>query len=135
MLPTIKKKDRPVTTAQPTHLHHQAIGWFQATSMVPATYRIKDSQLIVPPFKLEKYGQIYNNPVELIVDIRSLRPGQYRIVAVQNFHVEDSNPNLNECLGGVFLAAKRADGTWEEPETFPCECCTLKILGHVHVKP
>jgi hypothetical protein len=89
----------------------------------------------VLPFRIEKHGQIFINPMELTIDLRSVRPSRYRVVAVHNFQVEDRNPNLNECLGGVFLAAQRADGTWEEPESFPVECRTLEVLGYVDVEP
>jgi hypothetical protein len=55
------------------------------------------------------------------------------VVAVQNFHVEDRNPDLRECVGGVFLAGLRSDGTWEEPESFPVECRALEVLATVEV--
>jgi hypothetical protein len=97
--------------------------------------QVNESILIVAPFRIEKHGQTFVNPVELKIDLSSVRPGRYRVVAVHNFQVEDRNPNLSECLGGVFLAGRRADGTWEEPESFPVECRTLAVLGHVDVAP
>ena len=126
-----KKKLSPDTT----QLNSLPNGTSRATFMEPVTYWIEKSRLIVPPFKIEKYGQIYINPVELIIKLRNLRPGPYRVIAVHNFHVEDSNPNLKECLGGIFLAAKLADEKWEEPEKFPVECRSLQTLGYIHVKP
>jgi hypothetical protein len=42
-----------------------------------------------------------------------------------------ANPDLRACIAGVFLAARRADGSWEEPERFPIECRTLAVLGEV----
>jgi hypothetical protein len=55
------------------------------------------------------------------------------VLAVQNFHVEDTNPNLDECLAGVFLAGARDDRRWEEPEAFPVECRKLALLAHLEV--
>ena len=98
-------------------------------------FQVRGSALIVSPFRIEKYGQTFINPAELTIDLRSVRPGRYQVIAVHNFQVEDRNPNLDECLGGVFLAARRADGTWEEPESFPVECRTLEVLGYVDVGP
>jgi hypothetical protein len=103
------------------------------TSTGSTTFQVRGWLLVVPPFRIEKYGQTFINPVELRIDLRSVRPGRYRIVAVHNFQVEDRNPNLDEALGGIFLAARRADGSWEEPESFPVECRTLEVLGHVDV--
>lgn len=104
------------------------------TSTESTTFQVRDWLLIVPPFRIEKHGQTFINPVELRIDLRSVRPGRYRVVAVHNFQVEDRNPNLDECLGGVFLAGQRGDGSWEEPESFPVECRTLEVLGHVKVE-
>ena len=103
---------------------------FRATSSVPL--RLREATLIVPPFRIERHGLIYRSPADLQIDLSGLRPGTYRVVAVQNFHVEDCNPRLEECAAGVFLAARVADG-WEEPETFPVECRTLEVLGYVQV--
>ncbi len=95
--------------------------------------QVRDSVLIVPPFRIQKHGQTFINPMELKIDLRSVRPGRYRVVAVHNFQVEDRNPNLDECLGGVFLASYRADGTWEQPEKFPIECRSLDTLVYVDI--
>ena len=89
--------------------------------------------LVLPPFRIEKHGQIFRSPDELRIDLASVRPGRYRVIAVHNFHVEDRNPNLRECLTGVFLAGRRGDGTWEEPEAFPIECRSLAVLGELEV--
>jgi len=103
--------------------------------MESITLQIRDGALIVPPFRIEKYNQSFINPAELTIDLRTVKPGRYRVIAVHNFQVEDQNPKLNECLGGVFLASQRADGEWEEPEAFPVECRTLKVLRLLEVGP
>lgn len=58
----------------------------------------------------------------------------YRVLAVQNFWAEDCNPDLSEALAGVFLARRRADDAWEEPENWPVECRTLATLGYIDVR-
>ncbi|HXV58562.1 MAG TPA: hypothetical protein VD704_11905 [Gaiellaceae bacterium] len=103
--------------------------------MAPIQLRLRDGALVVPPFRLRKHGQTYASRAELLLELGALRPGAYRLVAVQNFHVEDSSPRLEECAAGVFLARRRADGRWEEPERFPVECRTLALLGYVEVGP
>jgi hypothetical protein len=60
-------------------------------------------------------------------------PGRYRVLAVHNFHVEDRNDRLDEAVAGLFLAAWRSDGAWEEPERFPVECRNLQVLAVVDV--
>jgi hypothetical protein len=87
----------------------------------------------VPPFRIERWGQIYVNDAELDIDLSVVADGLYRILAVHNFHVEDRNPNLGECVAGIFLAGRRCDGAWEEPERFPVECRSLRLLATVEV--
>ncbi len=87
----------------------------------------------MPPFRLERNGQTYTSATELEIDLTTVRPGRYRVLAVQNFHVEDTNPNLDECIAGVFLAGARGDRRWEEPEAFPVECRKLALLAHLDV--
>lgn len=125
----------PVRTPTSTPMRSPPTGRSLATSTEPTTFQVRGFVLIVSPFRIQKYGQTFINPAELTIDLRSVRPGRYQVIAVHNFQVEDRNPNLNECLGGVFLAARRADGTWEEPESFPVECRTLEVLGYVDVGP
>jgi hypothetical protein len=95
--------------------------------------RLIGRTMLVPPFRLEKHGQAYVSRSELVVDLIALRPGVYRVVAVQNFHVEDRSPALDECAAGVFLAARAGHGGWEQPETFPAECRTLAVIGYLQV--
>lgn len=95
--------------------------------------RLRGRTVIVPPFRLEKHGQAYVSQAELEIDLEPVRPGAYRVLAVQNFHVEDANPDLEQCAAGVFLARRRRDGTWEEAEAFPVECRTLAVLAHLEV--
>jgi hypothetical protein len=85
--------------------------------------------LTIPPLRIEDRGQTFLSRAEISIDLSALVPGQYLIVAVQNFHVEDRNPNLSESATGIFLAARRTDGRWSEPETYPIECRALMVLG------
>jgi hypothetical protein len=94
---------------------------------------LRDRTLVVPPFRVERHGQAYTSGAELEIDLAGVRPGRYRVLAVQNFHVEDTNPNLDECVAGVFLAGARGDRRWEEPEAFPVECRKLALLAHLEV--
>lgn len=89
--------------------------------------------LQVPPFRIERHGQVYASDAELQIDLSIVAEGVYRVVAVHNFQVEDRNPDLDECVGGVFLAGLRSDGTWEEPERFPVECRALGFLATIEV--
>ena len=62
-------------------------------------------------------------------------PDVYRVLAVQNFWIEDDNPDLSQAIAGVFLARRRTDGEWQEPENWPIECRTLAASGlrrHTH---
>jgi hypothetical protein len=90
--------------------------------------------LQVPPFRIERHGLVYASDAELQIDLSIVSDGIYRVLAVHNFHVEDRNRNLDECVGGIFLAGLRRDGTWEEPERFPVECRALGILATVEVR-
>jgi hypothetical protein len=105
---------------------------FPATSSAPPL-RLSGTLLEVPPFRLELLGQVFVNDVQLEIDLSLVDEGVYRILVVHNFHVEDRNPNLDECIGGVFLARRRRDGSWEEPERFPVECRALALLGVIEV--
>jgi hypothetical protein len=88
---------------------------------------------VVPPFRISRDRQEYLSRTELRIDLGAVQPGAYRVIAVHNFQVEDRNPNLDECVAGVFLAARRADGSWQEPEAFPVECRSVAVLGYVEV--
>lgn len=92
--------------------------------------KVHGSVLTVPPFRIEKFGQIYINPQELLIDLRKIKSGIYRVVAVHNFQVEDCNPNLRECLAGIFLAGQ-VGGKWEEPESRSIECRTVEVLAFI----
>lgn len=90
--------------------------------------RIHDSILTVPPFKIEKHKLIYINPLPLKIDINILPAAVSRIVIVHNFQVEDCNPDLQECLAGIFFTGQ-VNGQWEQPEDYPVECRTIEIIG------
>jgi hypothetical protein len=94
---------------------------------------IKDSKFMAPVFRLDKYGQRFINPRELEIDLTGLKTGEYRVAAVHNFQAEDNNPNLDECLTGIFIAGLRPNGKWEEPENYPFECRTIEILGYFSI--
>jgi hypothetical protein len=101
--------------------------------MPPIPLRLLGWTLVVPPFRLERHGLAYVSPAELEIDLEPVRPGAYRVLAVQSFHVEDTSPDLERCAAGVFLARRRSGGRWEEPEAFPVECRTLGVLGYLEV--
>lgn len=106
---------------------------FQAISSAPVRCRLKAGALIVPPFRLTHHRLHYLSANEIRIDLASVAPGHYQVLAVHNFHVEDRNPRLDECVAAVFLAARRSDGQWEEAERFPMECRTLVSLGELVV--
>lgn len=106
---------------------------FRVTSSAPVRCRLRAGVLTVPPFRLARHGLQYVGAAEVRIDLSQLAPGRYRVLAVHNFHVEDRNPCLNECVAAVFLAARRSDGEWEQPERFPMECRALAVLGVLDV--
>jgi hypothetical protein len=101
--------------------------------MAQTTIQVSGTTLVVPPFRIEKHGQTYLTRSELRIDLSCVEPGPYRVVAVHNFLVEDRSPDLRECIAGVFLARRRSDGRWQEPEAMPLECRSLAVLGYVDV--
>jgi hypothetical protein len=106
---------------------------FRAISSPPVRCRLEKATLIVPPFRLTLHRLHYVNASEIRVDLASVAAGRYRVLGVHNFHIEDRNPCLDECVAAVFLAARRGDGAWEEPERFPMECRNLAVLGELRV--
>jgi len=95
--------------------------------------RLRGRTLLVPPFRITRHRSTYISATEFEIDLANVAPGRYRVLAVHNFHVEDCNPRLDECVAGLFFAARRADGNWEEPERFPIECRTLQVLAVIDV--
>jgi len=73
-------------------------------------------------------------PRELKIDLRRLEPDVYQVLAVQDFWVEDCNPNLHEYVAAIFLARRTTEGRWEEPENWPVECRTLSLLGYLDTR-
>lgn len=106
---------------------------YRVTCTGPVRCLLEGSVLEVAPFRLSLARQSYLSPRPIRIDLAGVEPGSYRIVAVHNFHVEDRNPRLDECVAGVFLAARLDGGGWEEPERFPVECRALAVLGEVEV--
>jgi hypothetical protein len=90
--------------------------------------RIDNSVLIIPPFKISRNKLIYVNPLPLKIDMHILATAVSRIVVVHNFQVEDCNPDLQECLAGIFFAGL-INGQWEQPEDYPVECRTIEVVG------
>lgn len=95
----------------------------------PPVARLEKATLVIPPFRLRRLGQCYVQQQALRIDLASLEPDRYRIVVVQNFWVEDTNPDLDECLAGIFLARRRRDGDWEAAENWPVECRSIACIG------
>lgn len=91
--------------------------------------RLEEAALVIPPFRLHDLGQCFIQHDELRIDLTSLEPDRYRIVVVQNFWIEDANPDLDECLAGIFLARRRCDGHWEAAENWPVECRSIACIG------
>ena len=106
----------------------------QAISLGGITIQIEKQTMIFLPFLIKKFGNEYASREDIIIDLNQLHPGRYRIVAVHNFQSEDLNPNLNQCLAGIFLSARLSNQTWQEPETFPCECRALSVLGTLEIE-
>lgn len=90
--------------------------------------KVHNGLLYVPPFKIEKYGHIFISPQELAIDLRKINAGFYSIIVVHNFQAEDRNPNLRECLAGIYLA-RHVGGKREEPENYPIECREIETVA------
>lgn len=101
-----------------------------AISSLPVPW-LEAGTLIVPPFRIRLGRQCFVQRSALRIDLSRIEPDLYRIIAVQNFWVEDHNPDLEECQGAVFLARRCADGQWEAPENWPVECRTVALLAHL----
>jgi len=89
--------------------------------------------LTVEPFTIRRYGQAFVLSERLTIDLRQVRAGDYRVVAVHNFHVEDDGVDLDRCIAGVFLAGRVGDG-WEDPHRYPVECRTVGVLAELEVR-
>ena len=94
--------------------------------------RVDATRLYVAPFRIDRWGQRYVSHGEIEVDLATLAPTLYRIVAVHNFRIEDRNPNLDECPAAIFLA-RQVEGRWEEAEDHPVECRSVAVLGQLDV--
>lgn len=95
--------------------------------------KVHRSSLVVPPFRMAKYGHIYICPQEIVVDLKKLPDGFYRIVVVHNFQDEDRNPNLTECLAGIYLA-RQGDRILDEPECHPVECRSIETIAYLDTR-
>ncbi|HEY2562018.1 MAG TPA: hypothetical protein VGI48_20110 [Caldimonas sp.] len=128
-------KKNPVRTANPIGAARprRPAGGAPAISS-PPSLRLDGWTIRIAPFSIQRGSRSYATDAEIAVDLRALDPGRYRLVAVHNFHVEDRNPRLDECVAGVFVAGRRRDGAWEEPERFPIECRAIALLAEV-VRP
>jgi hypothetical protein len=92
--------------------------------------KLRSTILVIPPFRIEKYGQIFINRHELFINTEEFTAGLYKVVVVHNFQVEDCNPNLRECTAGIFFACQIHSG-WEEPEAYPIECRSIEALAYI----
>lgn len=114
--------------ASPKRQEAAALPDISITEIVPAT---EGHTIVVPPFRLRRGLQTYALSETLRIDVREVEPDIYRVYAVHDFWIDDENPDLSECVAGIFLGRRRASGVWEEPETWPTECRSLAILGTV----
>ena len=89
--------------------------------------------LSIKPFIINKWQVAFINPEIININTSKIAPGLYRIMAIQNFQVEDCNPDLNECLAGVFLSRKLAN-RWEQAEDHPRECRTIDCMAMIDTK-
>lgn len=90
--------------------------------------------LLIPPFRVQYRAQSFIQWTELRIDLATLEADLYRILVVQNFWIEDPNPDLEQCLAGIFLARQRRDGDWETPENWPLECRSVALIGHLDLR-
>jgi hypothetical protein len=93
--------------------------------------RLVPGALLVPPFRIDFLGQGFIHWEAIRIELASLAPDRYRIMVVQNFWIEDPNPDLDQCLAGIFLARRRRDGAWEVAENWPVECRSIACLGEL----
>ena len=66
--------------------------------------RLVAGALVIPPFQASFLGQDFVHWEEMRIELAELAPDRYRIVVVQNFWTEDPNPDLSQCLAGIFLS-------------------------------
>jgi len=95
---------------------------------------IAGATLVVAPFEIHAFVQRFRHSAELRIALPAIEPDLYRVLAVQNFWLEDDDPDLDTALAGVFLARRLSDGGWERPENWPVECRTLCTLGQVDAR-
>ena len=96
--------------------------------------RLVAGALVIPPFQVSFLGQDFVHWEEMRIELAELAPDRYRIVVVQNFWTEDPNPDLSQCLAGIFLSRRRRDGAWEAAENLPVECRTVAHIGMLDLR-
>lgn len=96
--------------------------------------RLVAGALVIPPFQVSFLGQDFVHWEEMRIELAELAPDRYRIVVVQNFWTEDPNPDLSQCLAGIFLSRRRRDGAWEAAENWPVECRTVAHIGMLDLR-
>jgi hypothetical protein len=82
------------------------------------------------PFAISRWGRRYVSRDTFYIDLAQLPKEILQIVAVHDFRIEDRNPNLDECLVGIFIARRIGDW-WEESEDQPVECRSIEVLALV----
>jgi hypothetical protein len=90
--------------------------------------------LVVSPCRLQRGRQTFLLRRSRAIDLRCIESDLYQVHLVQDFWSDDTNPDLSECLAGIFLGRRRQSGDWEVPERWPIECRSLDILGLVDTR-
>ncbi|MBT0963810.1 hypothetical protein [Denitromonas iodatirespirans] len=90
--------------------------------------------LVIPPFRVCFLNQWFIHWQPMRIELANLVPDRYRIMVVQNFWIEDPNPDLTQCLAGIFLARRRRDGQWEAAENWPVECRSIAAIGELDLR-
>lgn len=101
--------------------------WSGAATEPHRFLSVTGTTLRIAPFLIHRWEQKYISHEAIDIDLERLPAGLYRIVAVHDFRAEDRNPDLDECLAGIFLA-RWAGHRWEEAEDHPIECRSLEVL-------
>ena len=95
---------------------------------------MSDRALVIRPFRLTRGRRAFLLQKPFNIDLRGIEPDLYQVHLVQDFWTDDDNPNLDECLAGIFLARRRPTGEWEMPERWQIECRSLMVLGTIDTR-
>lgn len=92
--------------------------------------RADGATIIIPAFSVEKFNQVFVSHGCIRIDTDVLPSALYRITVVHHFQVEDTNPNLDQCIAGIFLSP-RTQGEFARAEDLQTECRSLFHLGYL----